>query len=80
MAVADQRDDDGSGGKVHTMNDGQKVDFISAIEALADKKSSETLWQEIASACAKCGDIVAYDELKKAMAAKVKELNAKGAK
>lgn len=80
MAVADQRDDDGTGGKSHAMNEGQKVDFISAIEALSDKKSSETLWAEIATACTKAGDVAAYDELKKLMSAKVKELNAKGAK
>ncbi len=78
MAVADQRDDDGSGGKSLQMDESQKVDFLSAIEALADKKRSETLWAEIASACTKAGDVAAYDELKKAMSAKVKALNAKG--
>lgn len=79
MAVADQRDDDGSGGKgSRQMTEAQKADFTAAIEALADKKSSETLWQEIATACTKAGDIPAYDELKKLMSAKVKSLNTKG--
>ncbi len=72
-------DDDGRGGQgIHQMEDKAKAAFLAGIEALADKKASETLWQEIASACAKCGDIESYDELKKAMAAKVKALN-KGA-
>jgi len=79
MAVADQRDDDAGGGVTRGLDEGHKVDFLSAIEALADKKASESLWAEIASACTKAGDIPAYDELKKAMSAKVKALNAKGA-
>ena len=71
-------DDDGNQGKdVRLLDERAKVDFHSAIEALADKKSSESLWAEIASACTKAGDIPAYDELKKAMSAKVKALNAK---
>ena len=80
MAVADQRDDDAGGGVTRGMDEGHKVDFLSAIESLADKKSSESLWAEIASACTKAGDIPAYDELKRAMSAKVKALNAKEAK
>ena len=78
MAVADQRDDDGKGGASHTMDDSVKADFLAAIEALADKKASESLWQTIAAACTKSGDVATYDELKKAMTAKVKAINAKG--
>ena len=71
-------DDDGrGGGGVHEMDERQRIDFLAAIESLADRKASEALWQEIASACTKAGDIAAYDELKKAMSAKVKALSAK---
>lgn len=73
-------DDDGNQGKGPTQLDEHvKVDYASAIEALADKKSSEVLWAEIASACTKAGDVAAYESLKKLMSAKVKALNAKGA-
>ena len=79
MAVADQRDDDAGGGQSHKMDEGAKADWLAAIEELSDKKASESLWQTIASACTKAGDVAAYDELKKSMSAKVKALNAKGA-
>ena len=66
-------DDDGRGGKgVRQMEDKQKADFLAAIDSLADKKSWETLWQTIASACTKVGDVAAYEELKQKMAAKFK--------
>ena len=74
MAVADQRDDDGGGGSVHEMNPDAKADFLAAVEALADKKAAESLWQTIAAECTKSGDVAAYDELKKALSAKVKAL------
>ena len=75
MAVADQRDDDGQGGKgVRAMDESKKADYRTAIEALADSKKAESLWQTIAADCTKCGDIAAYDELKKTLIAKVKAL------
>ena len=74
MAVADQRDDDGAGG--HQMAATGKADFLSAIEALDNKKAAESLWQTIAAECTKSGDVSAYAELKAAVAAKVKSLNA----
>lgn len=76
MAVADQRDDDGRGGKGMALDEAVKADYLAAIEALENKKASESLWQTIAAACTKAGDVAAYDELKKAMSAKVKTLNA----
>ena len=79
MAVADQRDDDGRGGQPMGLDEGAKSDWLAAIDELADKKASESLWQTIAAACTKAGDVAAYDTLKKAMSAKVKALNAKGA-
>ena len=71
-------DDDGRGGaEIHEMDEREKADYFAGIAALADKKASESLWQTIAAACTKAGDVASYDELKKAMSAKVKELNAK---
>lgn len=70
-------DDDGRGGVgVHQMDERAKVDFLASIETLTDRKAADSLWQTIASECTKSGDIAAYDDLKKAMAAKVKALNA----
>ena len=70
-------DDDGRGGTaVHEMDSRVKADFIAQINALAKPKEAEALWQTIAAECAKCGDVAAYDELKKALAAKAKELKA----
>ena len=80
MAVADQRDDDGRGGEVHAMNGDTKDAFVARIAALAKAKEADALWQEIAAACTKSGDVATYDELKKALAAKVKELKANESK
>lgn len=76
MAVADQRDDDGAGGRgVHELDAGLKADYMKQVEALADKKHAEALWQTIAAECSKSGDVAAYEELKRAVAAKVRALN-----
>ena len=69
-------DDDGTGKAPHVMDDAVKADFISQIEAIGKAKEAEALWQTIAAECSKCGDVAAYDELKKALAAKVKALKA----
>ncbi len=71
-------DDDGRGGGVHDMEPKVKADFEGQIAALGKPKEAEALWQTIAAECTKCGDIAAYDELKKALAAKVKALKATG--
>lgn len=77
MAVQDQRDDDGKGGAGPRELDPEvKAEYEAKIAALTKPKEAEALWQTIAADCAKCGDVAAYEELKKALAAKVKELKA----
>ena len=79
IAVQDQRDDDAKGGKgPHEMNAEVKAEYAASIETLGKPKEAEALWQTIAAECTKCGDIAAYDELKKALAKKVKDLKATG--
>jgi len=74
-------DDDARGGEgVHEMDGRVKVDFEAQIAALAKTKEAEALWQTIAAECTKSGDVAAYDELKKALAAKVKALKAEETK
>lgn len=72
--VPKDADDDAQGGVEHKMAESIKVDFLSAIEALTDKPTSEALWKKIAAACQQCGDVPAYDELKKKMSQKVRAL------
>ena len=74
MAVADHDDDGGGGQGEKVMLEHVKAGFLTAIGALADKPSGEALWQKVAAACQACGDISAYDELKKAMGAKMRAL------
>lgn len=75
MAVADQRDDDANGGSgPQELNAEVRAEYEKRIEALNNMKSAEVLWQEIAAACTKAGDVPAYDALKAAMAAKRKAL------
>lgn len=72
-------DDDGRGGAgPKEMNARAKTEFEAQIAALAKPKEAEALWQTIAAECTKCGDIAAYDELKKALAKKVKDLKSTG--
>lgn len=69
-------DDDGrGGGGTHEMDAKAKEEFAQQIAALTDKKAAEVLWQNIATACTQAGDVQAYNELKAAVAAKVKALN-----
>lgn len=74
--VPKDADDDAQGGIDHKMPESIKVDFISAIDALADRAGSEALWKTIAAACKASGDQAAYDELKARIQAKVKSLEA----
>lgn len=75
MAVADQRDDDGAGGrKAGALDEAVKAGYLEKIAALANIKESESLWATIAAEVTKVGDIPAYDELKKAMSDKRKTL------
>lgn len=69
-------DDDGRGGAggPKAMDPRARAEFDGQIAALAKPKEAEALWQTIAAECTKCGDVAAYDELKKALAAKVKAL------
>lgn len=67
-------DDDGQQGKKTQMDESAKLDWAASIDAVADRKEAETLWQQIATACTKAGDVPAYEELKKSMNAKVKGL------
>ena len=70
-------DDDARGGAGPKEMDARtKGEFEAQITALAKPKEAEALWQTIAAECTKCGDIAAYDELKKALAARVKALKA----
>lgn len=71
--VPKDADDDGAGGKGANEMD-QRIfdDFMKQIEALTDRKRAESLWQTIAAACTKAGDVAAYNELKAAVAKKVK--------
>lgn len=75
MAVADQRDDDGTGGKgPHELNPEVKAEFVAGVNAASDLKVLEALWAKIAAETTKAGDIPAYEELKTAVIAKRKAL------
>lgn len=72
--VPKDADDDGRGGQLQVMDPAEKTSYLGKIEALASKKEQESLWQEIVSRTTALGDVPAYDELKVAMAKKVKTL------
>lgn len=75
MAVADQRDDDGAGGrKAGALDEAVKTGYLDQIAKLANIKESESLWATIAAEVTKVGDIPSYDELKKAMSERRKAL------
>lgn len=75
IAVQDQRDDDGAGGrKAGSLDEAVKSGYLDQISKLANIKASESLWATIAAEVTKVGDIPAYDELKKAMSEKRKIL------
>ncbi len=62
------QDNDGAGSA--RMPESQKVDFLTAIEALADEAAAAKLWSTITEATTKAGDVEAHDELRSAMLAK----------
>lgn len=75
MAVADQRDDDGAGGrKAGALDEAVKAGYLEKIAALTVIKESDSLWATIAAEVTKVGDVPAYEELKKAMSEKRKLL------
>lgn len=69
-------DDDGRGGAggAHEMDPRIKAEFETKIAAIEKPKEAEALWATIAAETHKTGDIPAHEELKKALAAKVKAL------
>lgn len=69
--LSTEDDNDGNGDEPE-MPKGQRADFEAAIEALTDRAGADALWQKIATACTTVGDIPAYDDLKKKLAAKAK--------
>ena len=75
MAVKGQ-DDDGRGA-TKRMPEAARLDFKSAIDALADVTSAESLWKQIAKACKDSGDTDAYKALKEQITEKGKQLKAK---
>ena len=75
MAVQDQRDDDGAGGrKAGALDEAVKSGYLTQIAALANLKESDALWAKIAADVTKVGDIPAYDEMRKAMTERRKAL------
>lgn len=71
-------DDDGKGGGggPRELDPRVKADFEAKIAAITKPKEAEALWADIAAETHKAGDIPAHEELKKALAAKVKALKA----
>ncbi len=73
--VPKDADDDATGGTGPREMDPRQLDaYKKDIEQVKDRKGAEALWQVIASECSRLGDIPAYNELKAAVAAKVKTL------
>jgi hypothetical protein len=73
VTSSDEEDDDGNGGKKQ-LGENIRVDYESAIEAIIDRPSGDTLWNKIAVACEKAGDVRAYADLKAKLLAKYKAL------
>jgi len=68
-------DDDGRGGKAFAgMDEKEKLDWLAKISETHKLKEIEALWPQIAERCTKAGDVQAYDELKKATSARMKDL------
>lgn len=75
MAVQDQRDDDGAGGKGPRELGAEAVaEYRTQIAACTDAKQAESLWATIAAACSTAGDVAAYEDLKGAVRERVKAL------
>ncbi len=73
VAVGEEDDDGNLGDKRAAMPEGQKADFLTAIEG-ADKDALAVLWDKIRAATAACGDIEAHEELRAALLARKKVL------
>jgi len=74
-------DDDARGGQAFTgMDEKEKLDWLAKISETHKLKEIEALWPQIAERCTKAGDVQAYDELKKATSARMKELKIAEAK
>ena len=73
--VPKDADDDGAGGgTVHAMTPAEREDFEARIGLAESKRELEALWQEIAAACTRAGDVEAYAELKAEVAKRLKGL------
>ena len=70
-------DQDGNARSDKVLPETVKVDFLAAIEALADMEGWNSLWQKITVATTAAGDIAAHEELRSAMAARRRILTAK---
>ena len=70
-------DQDGNARSDKVLPETVKVDFLAAIEALADMEGWNSLWQKITAATTAAGDIAAHEELRSAMAARRRILTAK---
>ena len=69
-------DQDGNARSDKVLPETVKVDFLAAIEALADMEGWNSLWQKITAATTAAGDIAAHEELRSAMAARRRILTA----
>ncbi len=67
-------DDDGRGGDAHSISESQKMDFINAIDGIADKDAWSSLWSKMSAATTAAGDVTTHEELKGLMAKKFKAL------
>ncbi len=71
--VPKDADDDATGGHATTaMDERRKTELLEGVESARDRKAVEALWQAAASECFKIGDREAHDEIRAAVAAKVK--------
>jgi hypothetical protein len=66
-------EEDTDGNPKRVMPEGQKEDFLTAIEG-ADKDALSALWEKIIAATSACGDIESHEELRAAMLARRKVL------
>lgn len=64
-------EEDADGNTKNAMPEGQKADFLAAIES-TDKDGLADLWERITKATTACGDVEAHEELRAAMFARKK--------
>lgn len=72
--AASGADDDGRQATGKQMPEGEKADFLAAIEDCATEDAAAKLWATIAKATTQAGDVNAHEELRAAMTAKRKEI------